>query len=106
MQHEDARARAQCRECRAGLGAAVERDRPPDEPAQGHEIAGPDEADELGARRQQDGKAELGLDGERGFGLEAIVNEEGQPARGFSAVMPGSSLPSSHSRKAPPAVET
>ena len=56
---------------------------------------------------QAHGHAELGRNRQDGAGLVEVVDDDlGRFYRLPSAATPGSSLPSSHSRNAPPAVET
>lgn len=109
-QDHSTRAGAQSGRSRPRLGSHIDPKRPPQFPLEGDAEADPGESREPRGGGELELEAELARRRQGGASLGQVVDgdrEPGdQPGCCASARIPGSSLPSSHSRKAPPAVET
>ncbi len=92
---------------KAGVAAAVDPDLPTDELAEGVKERGTRESGRLGIAHETDVEGQLRRRRQHVPRLGEVLDDDRDLAqRGRSAARPGSSLPSSHSRNAPPAVET
>lgn len=91
------------------ITTAIDEERCSGQPLHRSQIAGAERRGGAGRRPRHERKAGAGRERPYRLGLAEIVDDDldlGQAAASASAATPGSSLPSSHSRKAPPAVET